>query len=234
MFSCAWRLTITSPASPPRSSSSLTAGKAWIGPCSVPTASAAQPASTNGRSGPRARHVARRAISQQSQNAAEHRDAGHHDQVRVQRRRLLGLLRRQPVADDEAALVEAEIERRAVERERAAEQEPEAAFGGAPRRRGAAELRRELEERAGDEHRQAGDEVDVRVADRVDPFARVPGAVEPVRVRRLHLDHALHRADRQRRPRRWRGTSTGGPAASARARAATGRSVSTTFAAKHQ
>ena len=37
MFSCAWRLTITPPASPPRSRSSWTAGNAWIGPCSVPT-----------------------------------------------------------------------------------------------------------------------------------------------------------------------------------------------------
>ena len=36
------------------------------------------------------------------------------------------------------------------------------------------------------------------VADRVDPLAGVAGAVEPVCLRRLHLDHALHRADGQR------------------------------------
>ena len=37
------------------------------------------------------------------------------------------------------------------------------------------------------------------VTDRVDPFARVAGLVEPIRVGRLHLDHALDRSDRQRR-----------------------------------
>ena len=38
----------------------------------------------------------------------------------------------------------------------------------------------------------------MRVADRIDPFAGVSRAVEPVRVRRRHLDHALNRADGER------------------------------------
>ena len=39
----------------------------------------------------------------------------------------------------------------------------------------------------------------MRVADRVDPLARVAGPVEPVRVARRHLDHALDGSDGQRR-----------------------------------
>ena len=39
----------------------------------------------------------------------------------------------------------------------------------------------------------------MRVADRVDPLARVPGLVEPVRVGRLDLDHSLDGPDGERR-----------------------------------
>jgi len=38
----------------------------------------------------------------------------------------------------------------------------------------------------------------VRVADRVDPLSRVPCLVEPVRIRGLHLNHALYGSDSQR------------------------------------
>ena len=114
-------------------------------------------------------------------------------------RRLLGLLGRQSVMDDEAALVEAEVQRREVERERAAEQREEDGVHEPRRGLDPARDAHEREERAGDEHRQPGDEVDVRVADRVDPLARVARLVEPVGVRRLDLDHALDGSDRQRR-----------------------------------
>ena len=70
MFSCACRFTIRSPASPPRSSSSFTAGNAWIGPWSVPTASAATPTTTNARSGCAAPRLERRSSQSRNQNAA--------------------------------------------------------------------------------------------------------------------------------------------------------------------
>ena len=136
---------------------------------------------------------------EQQPERREHRDPGAHDQERVERRGLLGLLRREAVVDDEPALVEPEVEGREVEGERAAEERVE--DGVQPPTRGLHPARGadQREERAGDEHRQAGDEVDVRVADRVDPLAGMPRLVEPVRVRRLHLDHALDGADRQGR-----------------------------------
>ena len=108
----------------------------------------------------------------------------------MDRGRTLRLLGGEPAADDEGALVEAEVHRRAVERERAREEGVEAGIRRASGRGSPAEERSEVEERPGDEHRQPGDEVDVRVRDRVDPLAGVAGAVEPVRVRRLDLDHS--------------------------------------------
>ncbi len=70
MFSWAWRLTITSPAWPPRSSASFTSGTACTGPCSVPTASAPQPASTNGRRRLCVRSTERTITASSSQKAA--------------------------------------------------------------------------------------------------------------------------------------------------------------------
>ena len=70
MFSWACRLTITSPAWPPRSSASFTSGNACTGPCSVPTASAAHPASTNGRMRLCVRHTDRTATTSSNQKAA--------------------------------------------------------------------------------------------------------------------------------------------------------------------
>ena len=70
MFSCACRLTITSPASPPRSSASFTSGSACTGPWSVPTANAAQPASTNGRSMLWLRQTDRKIVTSNSQKPA--------------------------------------------------------------------------------------------------------------------------------------------------------------------
>ena len=52
----------------------------------------------------------------------------------MQRRRLLCLLGREPAVDDEPALVEAEVERREVEGQRAAEQREEAGVDEATRR----------------------------------------------------------------------------------------------------
>ncbi len=85
----------------------------------------------------------------------------------------------------------------AVERERSGEEGVEAGVDRAPRGGSPAQQRSEVEERAGSQHRQAGDEVDVRVGDRVDPLACMSGPEEPVRVRRLDLDHALDGADGQ-------------------------------------
>ena len=146
--------------------------------------------------GPAASERAQQRCEQEPERR-EHRDAGPHDQERMQARCLLRLLGRQAVPDDQAPFVEAEVERHAVEGQRADEQGPEAQVRRLPCRRHSAELRCEREQGAGGEHRQPGDEVDVRVADRIDPLAGVPGAVEPVRVSRLHLDHALHGPDRQ-------------------------------------
>ena len=202
MFSCACRLTITSPASPPRSSSSFTSGNACTGPCSVPTRERrAAREHERPRAGPALRQTDRTTITSSSQKAAN--IAIPAPMIRngcsaVASSACSGV---RPRCDDEAALVEAEVERRDVEGERAAEQRVEArcstsraATARSPPERGAS-----AKKRTGDEHRQPGDEVDVRVADRVDPLARVAGLVEPVGVRRLHLDHALHGADRQRR-----------------------------------
>ena len=136
---------------------------------------------------------------EQQPEGREHRDPGAHDQERVQRCRLFRLLRCQAPVDDESTLVEAQVERHCIESERAAEQCVEAAVHEPARRLDAAGRTNEGEQRARDEHRQAGDEVDVGVADWIDPLARVSGLVEPVRMGRLHLDHALDRPDRQRR-----------------------------------
>ena len=70
MFSCACRFTITSPAVPPSSSSSFTAGNACTGPCSVPTASAPHPASTNHFASERERQNARAMTASRSQKDA--------------------------------------------------------------------------------------------------------------------------------------------------------------------
>ena len=110
---------------------------------------------------------------------------------------LLRLLGRQAVPDDQAPFVKAEVERHAVEGERADEQREEARFavfraGATPPSSGAS-----ANSAPARQHRQPRDEVDVRVADRIDPLAGVPGAVEPVGVRRLHLEHALHGPDRE-------------------------------------
>ena len=134
---------------------------------------------------------------QEQPERREHRDAGAHDQEGMERRRPLRLLRRQS-AVDEPPLVQAEVQRRAVEGERAEQQREEAGVREPARQLCTAERREEREQAAGDDHRQTGDEVDVRMADRIDPLARVTRAIEPVRVRRLHLDHALHRPDRER------------------------------------
>ncbi len=93
--------------------------------------------------------------------------------------------------------MEPEVHRRAVKRERAREEKVETGICCASGRGLPAEERSEVEDRTGDEHRQPGDEVDVRVGDRVDPLAGVAGAIQPVRVRRLDLDHSLHGADSQ-------------------------------------
>ena len=71
---------------------------------------------------------------EQEPEGAEHRDPRAHDQERMQRRRLLRLLRCEAAADDEPSLVEAEVERAAVEREGAGEERPEADVRGTARR----------------------------------------------------------------------------------------------------
>ena len=136
---------------------------------------------------------------EQEPERREHRDARSHDQEGVKPRCLFGLLGRQPVTHHEPPLVEAEVERNAVERERPAEQGPEAQVRDPARRCLAAERGCKRKERARRQHRETGDQVDVRVTDRIDPLTRMPGLVEPVRMRRLDLDHALHRPDGQTR-----------------------------------
>ena len=69
---------------------------------------------------------------EQEPERSEHRDPRAHDQERVQRRRLFGLLGREAAPDDEPSLVEAEVERAPVERERAGEERPEARVRHAP------------------------------------------------------------------------------------------------------
>ena len=135
---------------------------------------------------------------EQQPEGREHRDSGTHDQERVQRGRLFRLLRRQAAVDDEPALVEAQVKGHRVERERADEERIEAAVREPPRGLDAARRPDKGEQRSRDEHRQAGDEVDVGVADRIDPFPRMAGLVEPVRVGGLHLNDALDRSDGQR------------------------------------
>ena len=183
----------------------------------------------------RSARMAKRAHERHEQEpeGRHHRDARAHDQERVEPRGLLGLLGRQAVAYHQPPLVEAEVERDSVERERTAEQRPEAEVRDTPCRRFASEDGRQRKEGACRQHREAGNQVDVRVTDRIDPLARVPGLVEPVRVRRLHLDHALHGPDGQARApvarnfQRWRfglGTRT----------RRDWKIVRNTFAAKHQ
>src|SRR4029077_9110189 len=107
-------------------------------------------------------------------------------------RGLLGLFGSQAAADDEPALVEAEVERDAGERERTAQQSPEAGVRQAPARGLTTQARSEREDRPGRQHRESRDEIDVCVADRIDPFTRVAGAVQPGGMRGLDLDDALH------------------------------------------
>src|SRR5256885_9582162 len=76
---------------------------------------------------------------------------------------------------------------RSVERERRREEECPNPVGQPPRWRDSAELRRELEERSRDEHRQARDEIDVSVADRVDPLTCVFGDRKSTRLNSSHL-----------------------------------------------
>ena len=130
----------------------------------------------------------------------EHRYPCAHDQERVDRSRCLCLLRGQAAAPpvDKPSFVDAEVERRPVEGERAAEERRPAPIRHASRRRRAADRRQQREEAARDEHRQSRHEVDMRMTNRVDPLACVPRPVQPVSVGRLHLDHALHRPDGQR------------------------------------
>ncbi len=129
--------------------------------------------------------------SEQEPEAQQHRCARAHEEEWMESGRLLCLLGCQP-SMHEASLVKAEVERHRVERKRSEEQEVEAAVGRPSRGRLPPQERRELEEHACDEHRQTGDEVDVRVGDRIDPLACMACPVEPLGVRRLHLHHALN------------------------------------------
>src|SRR5215217_467627 len=110
---------------------------------------------------------------------------------------LFGLLGGEAPTDDEASFVEAEVEGGSVERERAQEEREEAGIGEAAGGGRATEEPREEEEDARREHGQPGHEVDVRMADRIDPLACMAGTVEPVRLGGLDLNHALHRPNRQ-------------------------------------
>ena len=100
-----------------------------------------------------------------------------------------------------AAQGEAAQQEDQVKEQRTRHQRPKEAIGAPSRSvRGqlpAGKAGAKVKQKGGQGDHHTGNQIDVRVADRIDILAEFAGSMDPVRISRQHLQNTLHRADEQ-------------------------------------